>query len=205
MTQKKRLLLFGLILLAQAIYLPLNRGLQNGTALNLPIDNLIPIYPVWAVPYVLWMVSWFALWLWAAFKMPEKLYRQMIISGLVTIVSAMIFFLLVPTYVPRKPVDEMAFGAIFLQLLYSADGLYCAFPSGHIYLCALTGYFFSNWFPKTRWLWAGILMIVGLSTLFTGQHYVTDLLGGLIFAGFGILMGRRLMTIKSLSRKLTNW
>lgn len=209
MSIKKRLLLFFLITICQAIYLPLNRWLENGTVLKIPLDDLIPIQPIWAVPYVLWMVSWYILWFFATLKMPEALFKQLVVSSLVVILSAMVFFYAFPTYVPRRPVDDSAFGAIFLKLVYSADDLYCAFPSGHIYLCTLSALYFSRWHPRTTLVWIGIVALVAVSTLLTGQHFLVDIPGGLFFAFAGDLVGRKLVlpsfsTFFSSEREITS-
>jgi membrane-associated phospholipid phosphatase len=205
MSKTRRIACFFVIVACQAIYLPLNRFLVGGMELKLPIDNLIPIQPIWAVPYMLWMVSWFGLWFWAALRMPDKLYRQLFVSALVVILSAMVFFAVYPTYIIRKPVDPTSLGAVFLQTVYSSDGLYCAFPSGHIYLCTLTAIFFSRWHPCSTWFWVTVLIIVSISTLLTGQHYIVDIPGGLIFAFLGVFVGRRLTSGKSLSQKISHW
>lgn len=189
---------YGLIIISQAIYLPLNRLLQGGVALKLPVDNLIPIQPIWAIPYAVWMACWFVLWFWAALRMPDKLYRQLFVTSLVVILSSMVFFTVYPTYVPRRPVDEAAFGAIFLKMVYSSDGLYCAFPSGHIYLCTLTALYFSRWHPRSTSLWILIWIIVAVSTLLTGQHFILDIAGGLIFAFLGDFIGRQIIHRKPL-------
>ncbi len=205
MTVKRRLVYFGILLCCQAIYLPLNRFSQGGVVLKLRIDDLIPIQPVWAIPYILWMISWIFLWFWAALRMPEKIYKQLFISALVVILSAMVFFVLYPTYIPRKPVDGTALGASILQWIYSADGLYCAFPSGHIYLCTLTGVFFSRWHPRTTWMWIIVLLLVSLSTLFTGQHFIIDIFGGLLFSLLGVYLGDRLTSMKKINQRLSKF
>jgi membrane-associated phospholipid phosphatase len=76
-----------------------------------------------------------------------------------------------------------------LRWIYSNDGRYNAFPSGHIYLVTLTSLFYSRWYPRTTWLWAIIILVVSCSTLFTGQHYILDIAGGLLFAVVGTYLG----------------
>lgn len=205
MTRTRRLTYFGLILLAQAIYLPLNRFLQSGMILKLPLDDLIPIQPIWSIPYGLWMISWIGLWLWAALRMPDQLYKKLFASAMVTILLAMATFILMPTYVPRKPVDPSALGAVFLQSIYAADGLFCAFPSGHIYLCTLTAIFFSRWHPRSKWVWIVILGMVSISTLLTGQHFILDIPAGMIYAFVGVYIGNILTSRTKIKKRLANW
>ncbi|HEX7556471.1 MAG TPA: phosphatase PAP2 family protein [Leptolinea sp.] len=192
MKKTKRFLIFGLFLVSQAIYLPLNKFLQGGVALKLPLDNLIPIIPWWSLPYVLWMFCWFWLWFWASMRMPDGLFKVFSTSALIVILSSMLFFAVFPTFVLRNPVKGTGFGADLLRYVYASDGLYCAFPSGHIYLCTLTALFFSRWHPRSTWLWGLVFLTVTCSTLFTGQHYILDIVGGLIFAFGGTYLGTRL-------------
>ena len=53
-------------------------------------------------------------------------------------------------------------------------------------------------YPKWRWLWIAILVTIALSTLFTGQHYILDVVTGLALGWIGYKFGwwfmeRRLM------------
>ena len=201
MTIKKRLLYFILFILSQAIYLPLNKYLQGGVALKLPLDLIIPILPGWAIPYSLWMISWFWLSLWAALKMPADLFKSYTTATLIVILSAMVVFTVFPTYVDRLPVQGSGFGTDVLRWVYSNDGLYCAFPSGHIYLATLTALFYSRWHPRSTWFWSIILLIIACSTLFTGQHYILDVVGGLVFALTGTFLGVKLSQPRNIFKK----
>ena len=192
MTTKKRLIYFILFILSQAIYLPLTKNLHGGVSLRLPLDQNIPILPSWSIPYSLWMISWFWLSLWAALKMPADLFKSYATATLIVILSAMVVFTVYPTYVDRLPVQGSGFGTDVLRWVYSNDGLYCAFPSGHIYLATLTALFYSRWYPRFTWFWAIILLAVSCSTLFTGQHYILDVVGGLVFAIAGAFLGVKL-------------
>lgn len=53
----------------------------------------------------------------------------------------------------------------------------------------LLALFFCRWYPRQTLLWILILVIVSLSTLFTGQHYILDVLGGYAVAYNGYHFG----------------
>jgi membrane-associated phospholipid phosphatase len=80
-----------------------------------------------------------------------------------------------------------------LRTVYANDGSYDAAPSGHVYMTTLLALFYSLWYPRQKWIWMSILVIVCLSTLFTGQHYILDVVTGLAlgivgyYAGFWIV------------------
>jgi membrane-associated phospholipid phosphatase len=191
MTTKNRFLIFLLIIGSQAVYLPLNKFLQGGTALKISLDGLIPILSGWSIPYILWMVSWFWLTLWAALKMPDNLIKTYWTATLIVILSAMLVYTFFPTYVDRAPVQGSGLGEDILRWVYSQDGLYNAFPSGHIYLATLTCLFYSRWHPRSAWFWAIVFLVVSCSTLFTGQHYILDVVGGLVFALTGVYLAQK--------------
>lgn len=192
MNTTKRLLLFSLIIFSQSIYLPLNRFLQGGTTINIALDEKIPVIAAWSIPYLLWMFCWFWLCLWAALKMPPDLFKTFSSATMLVVLSAMVVYLLFPTYVERNPVETSGFGAGLLHWIYSNDGLYNAFPSGHIYLATLTAIFYSRWYPRSTLTWIFVLIVISLSTLFTGQHYILDVLGGALFAFAGTIIAFKL-------------
>jgi membrane-associated phospholipid phosphatase len=198
MTTSKRILFFIIIIFSQAIYLPLNKHLQGGIALKIPLDELVPIISGWSIPYLLWMFCWFWLCLWAALKMPDNLIKTFWIANLLVILSAMLVYTFFPTFVDRPPVQGFGLGPDVLRWIYSRDGLYNAFPSGHIYLATLTCLFYSRWYPQSRWFWALIFLVVACSTLFTGQHYILDVVGGLVFALVGVYLAIKLNEIPKL-------
>jgi membrane-associated phospholipid phosphatase len=74
-------------------------------------------------------------------------------------------------------------------MLHERWGRYDAFPSGHIYITTLLALFFSRWYPRQKLLWFLILVIVSFSTLFTGQHYILDVIGGYAVAFSGYHFG----------------
>lgn len=196
MTKLQRLLYFTVFIATQAIYFPLNRFSEGGKALITPLDTIIPIIPIWSIPYLLWMFCWFWLCLLAAIKMPDDLYRSFSYANMIVILSAMLVYVFYPTYVIRPTINGIGFGVDILRWLYSNDGLYNAFPSGHIYLAVLTAVFYSRWVPETRWVWIIVIPIVVLSTLLTGQHYILDIIGGVVFAAAGAFMAIRILSSK---------
>jgi membrane-associated phospholipid phosphatase len=78
---------------------------------------------------------------------------------------------------------------MFLRMIHEDWGRYDAFPSGHVYITTLLVLFLARWYPRHRLLWVLILVIVSFSTLFTGQHYILDVLGGYLTALAGYHFG----------------
>lgn len=177
------------LFLAQLLYFPINRGVQGGVILATPWDAQIPLWPIWSLPYLLSLVWWGIAFFWAAWKMETKLYRAFIIGTLSVILFSYLIYLLYPTYIERPMIKGRGWTTDIIRFIYSQDRVYNAFPSGHTYTTVLISLFWSRWFPKKRWLWILIAIIVLVSTLFTGQHNLPDLLSGALLAWAGYHFG----------------
>ena len=189
MNKLKRLTCCALLFGIQALYFPLNRYLQGGIELRTALDNFIPLWPTWVVPYALICCWWMIAYLWAAWRMQDHLYDAFFIASAVMQVSALTIFTLFPTYVVRPAFPVVDWSSQLLHWIYANDYAYNAFPSGHVYITTLIALFWSRWFPNWRWLWQTSVVIVILATLFTGQHYLPDPLGGLLLAWFSYRVG----------------
>jgi len=184
----KRLLWIAIIWAIQLIYLPTSSWLTGGIAPKLSID-IFPVWPVWVVPYVLCYPLWFAGFAWAAFKMSDRLFRAFASACLVTVSVSIVIFFIYPTYVPAAVLHGSDLFTSLLRFFHEGTGRYNALPSGHIYITALLALFYSLWYPRYRLLWWSIVAIVSLSTLFTAQHYILDIVAGLIVAALGYYVG----------------
>lgn len=148
---------------------------------ELALDRVIPLQPAWALVYG-------ALYLFLI-MLPVFVVRQSehinrtVLAYLMVWTTAYVCFLVYPTAAPRT--DEVSgegFGAWGLQVLYSADPPYNCFPSLHVahsFVSALT-----CWRVHREVGIAAILSaaLVGVSTLYTKQHYVADVVAGVSMA-----------------------
>jgi len=186
---KKRLILILLIIGAQCLYTLTNRVMHGGWLPKTFLDNYIPLWPVWVVPYVLVDVIWIIFSLIAAWKMEERLFRVYVIASLAIIIPSMFIFVLFPTYVERPVVPGTDWASSLLRLLYWSDHANNALPSGHMYFAILLAYFVTRWKPRLFWFAVLMVIMVICSTLFTRQHYVLDLVAGAFIAAAGITFG----------------
>lgn len=185
MTPKARLIWLALLFVVQWLYFPINRAVQGGVVLDTPWDAYIPLWPIWAVPYLLSMVWWVACFVWAACKMDDTLYRAFVIGMAAVMLVSYAIYLLYPTYIVRPLLEGDTWSMALVRLIYSHDRTYNACPSGHTYTTVMICLFWCRWRPRQRHLWIGITIVVLLSTLFTGQHYLPDLVGGILLAWAG--------------------
>jgi membrane-associated phospholipid phosphatase len=160
----------------------------GGIEPKLSID-VFPVWPIWVLPYVFCYLLWLSSIAWIILKMEDRLFRSFIAACVFTFSIGTTTFIFFPTYVQTVPLQGNDIFTLLLQIIYENWGRYDAFPSGHVYITTLLTLFFSRWYPRQRLLWILILTIVSFSTLFTGQHYVLDVIGGLSIAWGGYHFG----------------
>jgi membrane-associated phospholipid phosphatase len=188
LTVSKRIILFLLTYCIQLLYIPTSARASGGIEPKLAID-IFPIWPIWVLPYVLCFALWTVGILWLVFKTDDQFFRAFLAACMFTFWFGVIIFILFPTYVPPAHLPGNDFFTVLLRMLHENWGRYDAFPSGHIYITTLLALFYSRRYPRQQLLWILILVIISLSTLFTGQHYIADVLGGYAVAFSGYHFG----------------
>ncbi len=176
-TLNKRILLFILIYSIQLLYIPTSERVSGGIEPKLSID-IFPIWVIWVIPYVLCYALWLFSVIWIILYTEDRVFRSFLAACVFTFTFGVIIFIFVPTYVRPATLPGNDVLTSLLRMLHEKWGRYDAFPSGHIYITTLLTLFFSRWYPRQKLLWILILVIVSFSTLFTGQHYILDVIGG---------------------------
>lgn len=148
---------------------------------ELPLDRLVPLRPTWALVYGALYLLLILLPILAIRH--EEHIRRTVSAYLTVWIAAYVCFLAFPTAAPRPPelVGE-GFGLWGLRFLYSADPPYNCFPSLHVahsFVSALTCYRLHRGVGIASVLAASL---VGMSTLYTRQHYVLDVVAGMLLA-----------------------
>jgi membrane-associated phospholipid phosphatase len=144
-------------------------------------DRALPLLPSWALVYgALYL---FLILLPVFVVRQEELLHRTVLSFLAIWITAYGFFLLYPTVAPRpEQVIGGGFGNWGLRILYDADPPYNCFPSLHVAHSLLSAL---DCYRVHRTLGAfavGGASIVALSTLFTKQHYIADVIAGVLLA-----------------------
>ncbi len=147
----------------------------------IPLDRAIPLQPAWALVYG---ALYLFLILLPVFTVREEEHlRRTVWAYLSVWIIAYLSFFLYPTIAPRTDVVAGdGFAAWGLRFLYGADPPYNCFPSLHVahsFVSALT-----CWRVHRE---VGIVAVVSaalvaISTLFTKQHYIVDVLAGVFLA-----------------------
>lgn len=140
--------------------------------LKLAVDDWIPYRPHWV-----WIYSflYYPAILYTNFmvKSPRQ-FTHLVISYLVLLVFQMAIFLTFPVVTPeswRTRQGRPNYSERFLAFVQSFDGRSNSFPSMHTSVATLTAL---HLYPNLGGWVFGFPVLIGLSCLFTKQHYLID-------------------------------
>lgn len=163
------------------LFLPDLTPVRTFSRPELALDRAIPVQPPWALVYG---ALYQFLILLPVFAIRERDHiRRSVYAYLFVWLSAYVCFLAYPTVAPR-PAEVLGdgFAAQGLRFLYDADPPYNCFPSLHVahsFVSALTCF---RLHKRTGILAIVCAVLVGISTLYTKQHYVLDVVAGILLA-----------------------
>lgn len=143
----------------------------------LPLDGLVPVEPVWALVYGALYLFLILLPVFVV-RQPEPI-RRTVWAYLFVWITAYLCFLAYPTAAPRPPgLAGHGFASWGLRFLYEADPPFNCFPSLHVahsFVSALAVGRVHRRLGSAAVLCASL---VAVSTLFSKQHYVLDVVAG---------------------------
>ena len=148
---------------------------------ELALDRALPLIPAWSLVYgALYL---FLILLPIFVIRQDDLIRRTVYAYLLIWITAYVFFVIYPTWAPRPlEVTGDGFAVWGLLALYSTDPPYNCFPSLHVahsFVSALASYRVHRNLGILAMI---VAALVALSTLFTKQHYVVDVIAGVILA-----------------------
>lgn len=154
------------------------------------LDRMVPVQPAWAVIYLSYLLSPF---LPVLIVRQEELIRRTFLAWLLVWSVGFACFLVYPTMAPRTDeVSGTGFFAWYLRGIYAADPPRNCFPSLHVatvFVAALSCWRVHRGVGLAAGLWAAL---IAASTVFTKQHYVADVVAGIVLAGaaYGLFLHR---------------
>lgn len=179
------------LLLLFLAYFLLNSSRGHVHSLEMTVDDRIPLLPAFVFPYlslyVLLVVS-----IWRFLKAETRIFTIAALAISLDLVISYLIFLFYQTQVERPVILGSDVSSSILRWVYSTDKPFNAFPSLHTSLSTLLALLWGRVGPRTRpaiALWA-VLIIA--STLFTKQHYLADVFGGVAVALISYFAATRL-------------
>jgi membrane-associated phospholipid phosphatase len=170
-------------LTAMLLYIPANRLATGGYDLQLPLDKLIPLIPVFVVPYLLALPLWILSVIFFNYTQAKSVALRFSLGFIIAALLSAVIYIIVPTFVSLRPeIVGNDLLSVLLRNLYANDLAYNAAPSGHTFFTVLWFLVVYRLKPGLWWLWGIISATIIVSTLFTRQHNLLDVVAGIIFA-----------------------
>lgn len=202
--RRERIVLLLGLLFSFALYSITNQlgYLRYSEALILkwPLDDHLPLLPVFVIPYFYWFLQvGFSVILLMATRYGKAYYRVYAVTMISAMIAANLVFIILPTHVPRPELTGEGIFYLLLKTIYRFDQPYNCFPSLHAAIATINAAFcwlvikdFKIRMGIVQYSIAGFVnfsgwVLICLSTVFTGQHYLPDLLGGILLAAFCLL------------------
>jgi hypothetical protein len=181
-------------------YILINKLSPVGYNITLPIDTKLPFLPIFIIPYIIWYLfiplSFFILCI-----KDKKTYFKTMLIYIIGCIIASIVFLTYQTTFPRIQVEGNGVLVNVIRMIYANDNPVNCLPSLHVF----TSYLVIRVVAKSKLSSLKvntttfiISSLIILSTLFTKQHAVLDVLSGMLLAEILIFVVYRYET--SLSR-----
>ncbi|MFH1047871.1 MAG: phosphatase PAP2 family protein [Patescibacteria group bacterium] len=146
--------------------------------------------PIWHVPFV----SSFIFLYWSLFLMPlffligsgananQSFFRRWVLAVLASSVESVAAYVVWPLSLPYPTIGTDDLFGRLVELTYLIDVRSNFFPSQHVTLAFLMAWGIAHERP----VWRPALIVwatgIAVSTLFVRQHYVVDVIGGLVLA-----------------------
>lgn len=164
---------------------------HHSTAIGL--DAMIPFCPAFISIYILAYVQWFVGYLVIA-RDSQKLCYDAIAADVAAKCICLIFFIVYPTMIERPEVSGTGIWDTLTKLIYWFDSPVNLFPSIH---CLKSWFCFrgtmllsrsAKWYRITTFVFS---VLVFASTVLVKQHFILDVIGGILTAEAGFFLSRR--------------
>ena len=174
-------LVLGVVAIVTSLfYDALNHG-PYALFLRTPLDDLIPVVGPFAVPYVsLRPFIYGSALLFLLVR--ARIYRSAALSMTFTLLVSYAFYAFAQSYIERPVLTGTDVFSQMIREVYAGDQPYNDFPSLH---ASLSTIFAIHWWRVDRRIGLGVAVwaaLIVVSTVFVKQHYVADMLAGVLLA-----------------------
>lgn len=164
-------------------------------------DQNIPLVSAWVSIYILSFVFWVVNFSVIAKNSNKEYWFRFVFGDVLSRVICGAIFLLIPTTLTRPELESTGFWNSVLYLIYTLDMPVNLFPSIHCLASVMSsiGLRGCRNIPKAykafSWIFA---LLICASTLFTHQHYIIDVIGGVLLAILCYALGQHTSWYKGL-------
>ena len=171
-----------------SLYIPISRGHPRRLC-GISLDRRIPFLSLFVIPYLSLFVFFPATLI---LLYPTSSAREFFIALFVVGVLYAAVSPLVSCGAARADASGAGVLRRLVRFVYRLDGVENndVFPSTHVYLSVICGFYLINAFPSYAPLIGAVAGLIAVSTIFIKQHNVMDIAGGVLWAMTAILAAR---------------
>lgn len=149
--------------------------------LRTPLDQAIPMVKVFVIPYVsLQPLTYLSLVLFLALRL--RVYQSAAVSMIGAFIISYAFYYFLQSYVLRPIVGGDDLLSRMVRDVYASDQPFNDFPSLHTSLSTILAIHWMRVDRRIGWLAALWTALIVMSTVLIHQHYLADVVGGLVIA-----------------------
>jgi hypothetical protein len=176
----RQLILAAALIIVALGYLPLNHYFSDTHNLATAIDRKVPVVPVFAVPYIIFLPLFWLLLLYAL--LANRLFTLLATAALIVYGCSDLVFATFHTFAPRPHIGPGLLNEL-VHFVYKHDKPYNDLPSEHASSAVLFALYFYA-VGSRRWsipcaILAGLVVA---STIFIKQHTIAGASGGVLLA-----------------------
>ena len=117
----------------------------------------------------------------------RKLFFSTLNGYIIATIILSIFYIFLPSFYPRQLITDSSVSSYMVELTRLIDNANNTFPSGHVTFSWLLALFLMKSDCAKRWKWLGPTYLIwatliAISTLVLKQHYIVDVISGIILA-----------------------
>jgi membrane-associated phospholipid phosphatase len=117
----------------------------------------------------------------------RKLFFSTLNGYIIATIILSIFYIFLPSFYPRQLITDSSVSSYMVELTRLIDNANNTFPSGHVTFSWLLALFLMKSDCAKKWKWLGPTyliwaILISISTLVLKQHYIVDVISGIILA-----------------------
>ena len=166
------------------------------------MDDMLPFVPFFVLFYVLAYLQWGAHYVFHSHVSREFCYH-IVTADLMAKIVCMVFFIVLPTEIERPVIEGNGFWNALTGMIFSSDTPRNLFPSIHCleswfcFRAALRIKRAPAWYAPAQLV---LTVLVFASTVLIKQHFVVDIVGGIVIAELCWILTEKLKLWRALER-----
>lgn len=161
----------------------MDHGSLSQVNLLLPFEDQIPFVPLLIVLYM--SIYIMPTWIFLSISRKGRIFKILLVFLTALCIHLMFFVLMPVEYVLRPQLHlESQILQNILSFLYTVDAPINTFPSMHVSFAFISYYIMRRYRPQWERVFLILAVAISLSTVFVKQHYVLDVVSGVMIAVF---------------------